>query len=99
MRKLLTFLIALASIAFGVCSPLQAAVAVDATNTQNGIVGTAVSWSNNFSFTVGASDNALTVVMVFEANPGTVTPPTWNGVSMTAISACVNNGTVFMCPF
>lgn len=77
----------------------NAAVVVDATNTQNGTIGTATSFSNNFSFTVGAGNNSLLFFMVFEANPGTITAPTWNGVSMTAITACVNNGTVFICPF
>jgi hypothetical protein len=73
--------------------------AVDATNTQNGIIGTATSYTNNFSFTTAGSDNALLVFLVFEANPGTVTAPTWNSVSLTAINACINNGTVFVCPF
>lgn len=81
------------------CAPACAAVVVDATNTQNGIIGTNTSFSNNFSFSTTAGDNALLFELIFEANPGTVTAPTWNGVSMTAISACVNNGTVYVCPF
>jgi hypothetical protein len=83
----------------GACGGSHTAVAVDATNTQNGIIGTATSYTNNFSFTTAGSDNALLVFLVFEANPGSVTAPTWNSVSLTAISACINNGTVFMCPF
>jgi hypothetical protein len=42
-------------------------------------------YSNNFSLSTQSGDDALIVPLSFEGDPGTITAPTWDGVSMTQI--------------
>ena len=79
MRKLLLFLIALASIAFGVCSPANAAVAVDVAGTKQ--VSTSGTSFNYTGLTTGLalSNGGIVVSLNFAGSSVTGAAATWGG--------------------
>lgn len=99
MRKVLTFLIALASIAFGVCSPAHAAVAIDATGTKQ--VSTSVQTFNYTGLTTNTGLSNAGIVVIANFTTGTVTgvSATWAGQSMTPIGSCTGGNPGLVCLF
>lgn len=70
------------------------AVTADATNAYLFAGSAATSFSFGFASTVGAGDNALAVIVLWDGDPGViVAPPAWNSTNMTQLGATINNGT------
>src|ERR1700733_11964938 len=101
MRKYLIFLIALASIAFGVCSAnlAMAAVAVDVAGTKQ--VSTSGTTFTYTGLTTGLalSNGGIVVSLNFAGAAVTGVTATWAGQSMTAIGSCVGGSPGFICLF
>lgn len=98
-RKNLPFLIALASIAFGVCSSAHATVAIDVVGTEQvSSSGTAFNYSG-LTTGAGLSNGGIVATLVFNSSLVTGITATWGGQTMTQIGSCVGVSPGFLCLF